>query len=350
IMKRIALLFPGQGSQIVGMGKDLVKDFPYIAPLYNQTDKVLKYPLTNLMFNGPSEELKQTDNTQPALLLHSFSILKIIEKELGYCEINERSNDFTVSKEFINRFDFMLGHSLGEYSALASSNSLSFYDALQLVRQRGQLMKQAQPGIMAALLSKKNMFESGSLEELKKISNQLLSENIICNISNINSPNQIVISGSEEGVNKLIEIGKKNKLFVKSVKLEVSAAFHSELMKPCSDSFKIIVDQVQFNTPETKIISNVNCLPYSNIDRNNELSIQSLLSKQLSSTVNWSPSIQYCINEWKKENLNDEDFCFVEMGSNNVLSELLKQIYPNAKSKSIQSTNDIKEFIKDFKK
>ncbi|EAL72629.1 hypothetical protein DDB_G0270558 [Dictyostelium discoideum AX4] len=363
IGKRIALLFPGQGSQIVGMGKDLIKDFPYISKIYNHSDKILNFSISNLMFNGPSEELKQTYNTQPALLLHSFSMIKILENELGFINKNKNNNnnneddEFKVSSEFLKRFDFALGHSLGEYSALTTSNSIKFSDALELVRYRGQLMSKCDPGVMFALLSKKNMIESGSLLELKSIINQInnkinetSNEIMICNISNINSPNQIVISGNEIGVSKVIELAKSKKLFTKSVKLEVSAAFHSDLMIPSSDKFKLKLNTINFKQPEIDVISNVNSLPYkNNIDKTSESSIQSLLSRQLSSTVEWTSSIQYCIEKWEKENIQLKDCYFVEIGSNNVLTQLLKQIYPNSNSYNIQSSNDLINFIKEFK-
>ncbi|KAK5575989.1 hypothetical protein RB653_007125 [Dictyostelium firmibasis] len=364
IGKRIALLFPGQGSQIVGMGKDLIKDFPYISNIYNHSDKVLNFSLSNLMFNGPSEELKQTYNTQPALLVHSFSMIKILENELGYTNRNNSNEhddgEFRVSCEFLKRFDFALGHSLGEYSALTTSNSIRFSDALELVRYRGQLMSKCDPGVMFALLSKKNMIESGSLLDLKTIINQINNNKIddhevnsneimICNISNINSPNQIVISGNEIGVSKVIELAKSKRLFTKAVKLEVSAAFHSDLMIPSSDNFKLKLNTLDFKQPEINVISNVNSLPYNNVDKNSELSIQSLLSKQLSSTVEWTSSIQYCVEKWKNDNIPLEDCYFVEIGSNDVLTQLLKQIYPNSNSISIQSSNDLIKFIKEFK-
>jgi len=344
-IKRFSLLFPGQGSQLVGMGKDLIRDYPYIQSLFNHADHILNFSLSKIMFEGPAEELKQTEITQPALLLHSYSILKILEKELGFKQQQLNNNVIQqqqqpLSKEFIKHFDFMLGHSLGEYTALLASNSITFDDALRLVRHRGELMKESKSGVMAALLSKTNMVESGSLMNIKSLAKEITnsSESVVCNISNINSPNQVVISGTESGVNQLIERGKKLKLFTKAIKLPVSAAFHSDLMLDCSKEFSNKLSTIQFNKPESKVISNVTFNPYNDIE-----SIPKLLSQQLVSTVEWTSSIDYCVDQWKKE--NQLDTCFIEIGSSKVLTELVKQISPSSECINIGTSDEIKEFI-----
>ncbi|KAF2075764.1 hypothetical protein CYY_002946 [Polysphondylium violaceum] len=351
-IKRFALLFPGQGSQLVGMGKDLVCEFPYIQSLFTRADHILNFSLSKVMFEGPVEELKQTEITQPALLLHSYSILKILEKELGFKQHQHQQLQQTLplSNEFIKHFDFMLGHSLGEYTALLASNSISFDDALRLVRHRGELMKECKSGVMAALLSKTNMVQSGSLMNIKSLAHEITTtadnsngDLCICNISNVNSPNQVVISGTESGVNQLIERGKKLKLFTKAIKLPVSAAFHSDLMKDCSNEFSNKLSTVQFSKPESTVISNVTYSPYNNNDIE---SIPKLLSQQLVSTVEWTSSIDYCTNQWEKQQQQQSETCFIEIGSGKVLTELVKQISPLSECINIGTSDEVKEFIK----
>ncbi|KYQ93569.1 hypothetical protein DLAC_04940 [Tieghemostelium lacteum] len=346
--KKLALLFPGQGSQIVGMGKDLIQDFPYISKLYQEADRLLQFPISKVMFEGSAEELKQTENTQPALLLHSFSILKILEKELGFQTTTSTFNDadYSLSNSFTKKFDFYLGHSLGEYTALLASNRISFPDSINLVRKRGQLMKQCKQGVMYALLSKQNMLaENGAINEIKTFLNN--DKTLMANISNINSPNQIVISGEEQSVLSVISMAKQKKLFSKVVKLEVSAAFHSQLMMDCSLEFKDTLDKVTLNDIKNNlVISNVTAQPHNNDN------LRQLLEKQLVSTVCWVPSLQWCIDEWKNNNnstIPNDDYCFIEIGSNTVLKDLFKQMNSPYKCINIGTSQDIKNFIKELK-
>ncbi|GAM22676.1 hypothetical protein SAMD00019534_058510, partial [Acytostelium subglobosum LB1] len=334
-MKRIALLFPGQGSQTVGMAKDLVTSFPYIRPLFEEADRLLQMSLSNVMFNSPMDELKQTEITQPAVLLHSYSILKILEQEL-------------IATPIDNRVDFVLGHSLGEYTSLLAARSITFEQCLPLVHHRGQLMKQMKQGKMAAVLSRDDMLTPGStLDRIKEYTQQLYRQdpvNDICDVSNINSPNQIVISGTVSGVDKTMSMLKEQRLCRSIKQLEVSAAFHSKLMLPCSQEFESKhLNNINFKRPNYQVISNVTSRPYIEA-----ADIKPLLSRQLVETVNWVSSIQYCLDGWKSKEAEtgNAGHLFVEIGPSSVLTQLLKQISPQSEYINISTTEDIRKFIK----
>ncbi|EFA83832.1 hypothetical protein PPL_02900 [Heterostelium album PN500] len=339
MLKRISLLFPGQGSQFVGMAKDLFAEFAEVQLLLNNADKILKIPLSNIMFNGPMEQLKQTENTQPAVFLHSLAIVKILQ------------NETTLFKD--NRVDHMLGHSLGEYSALATAGSIDIESTLPLIRQRGMLMKQARHGTMAALLSKKDFLVADSnssnggsafkrLEEYARELERIDPTNDLVNISNVNSPNQIVISGTESAIDKMISFAKQNKLVNKTVKLEVSAAFHSQLMKDSSDQYNNdYLNHIDFKQPSNQVISNVTGKPYTNSNN-----IKEYLSQQMVSKVDWVSSIRYCIDDWKQK---EQQGYFIEIGPQKVLTQLLKQIDPTAEYINLSTIDEVKDFINKYK-
>eukprot|EP01132_Coremiostelium_polycephalum_P007901 gene7901-9721_t len=357
MLKRIGLLFPGQGSQSIGMGKELVHSFPYIKNVYTRADSVLKFPLSDMMFNGVEEELKQTENTQPALLLHSYSILKILENELGFNSVKDQvSADVPLSKEFIKRFDCYMGHSLGEFTALLATNALSFEDAIKLVRYRGLLMKESPNGRMDAVISRSPINIHQIRELVDKVNSDVstkrdkynVHENS-CSLSSINSPNQVVISGTNSGVGKVIDQLKTLKLTTR--RLKVSAAFHSPLMEQCREEFSKTLNNTHFNLPQSTIFSNVTSKKYPN--EINE--IKNLLSKQLTSTVEWLSSIENCNQELvqrSKSNSSQEEignYCFVEVGNGDVLSKLLQQTIPNINSRNLESPTQIYQFLKEFK-
>ncbi|EGG16777.1 pirin family protein [Cavenderia fasciculata] len=341
----LALLFPGQGSQVVGMTKDLVQDYPYLMPLFKEADRLLSFNLSNVMWNSEMQELKQTEVTQPAVLLHSNAILQVLEKEIPNFVTPPPPSSSSSTSSTLFKVDFMLGHSLGEYTALMASKSLEFNDAIQLVRNRGSMMKQSKDGKMAALLSKANMLTNGSYQSIKSTAQEMFDQSSgqdIVSVSNINSPSQLVISGNESGVTKLIDVGKKNKWFNKAIRLEVSAAFHSPLMKDCSQEYNSnYLNKIHFNQPIIPVISNVTAKPYKGQD-----SIKPILSKQMVSTVDWVSSIQYCIDKWENEK---EKGYFIEIGPNKVLSQLLNQSHPNFQTISIGTSEELKEFIKKYK-
>ncbi|MFC1517086.1 ACP S-malonyltransferase [Candidatus Margulisiibacteriota bacterium] len=285
-MSKQAYVFPGQGSQTVGMGKELVEKSTLAKEIFQQANDVLGFDLTKLCFEGPEADLKQTANTQPAILTTSIAQWKILESE--------------------NKLpDIVAGHSLGEYSALVAAGALSFEDAVKLVNLRGKLMEAAVPqgkGTMAAILGlKREQIE----EELKKISG-------IAEIANINCPGQIVISGEtfavKEACDKLSKAGAK-----RAVLLPVSGPFHSSMMAPAGEKLKAEIEKLELKVPKFKFIANVTA-DYAE----DPVQIKDLLVKQVSSSVLWQPSIERMIDDGVTE--------FTEVGPGKVLSGLIKKI------------------------
>ncbi|MBU0581121.1 MAG: ACP S-malonyltransferase [Candidatus Margulisbacteria bacterium] len=285
-MSKTAFIFPGQGSQAVGMGKDLIEQSPKAKEIFEQANQALGFDLTKLCLEGPEEELKQTANTQPAILTTSIAQWKILEAENKSPEI-------------------VAGHSLGEYSALVAAGVIDFVDAVKLVRLRGKLMEEAVPdgkGTMAAILGLTH----------KQIADVLSKLNGVAEIANINCPGQIVISGGtpaiKEACAQLAEAGAK-----RAVMLSVSGPFHSSLMQPAGAKLKAEIDKINFNVPKFKFIANVTA-DYASDPKQ----IKELLVKQVSSSVLWQQTVERMLNEGINE--------FVEVGPGNVLMGLLKKI------------------------
>ena len=231
-----ALLFPGQGSQIVGMGSELHSSFDLVKNIFNQADDKLNYPISKIILDGPENELQLTKNTQPAILTVSYSIFKVLKDEFNF--------DFS-------SFKYFAGHSLGEYSALVCSNSLDFKDALYLLHERGKAMQQAVPvgkGKMIAILGIKT-------NEIINILKTIEKEKGICQIANDNAEGQVIVSGNKEKVEFLQNILKEKK--IKSVPLKVSAPFHCSLMKPAAEIMKDKIENTNFKNPLFKIVNNV---------------------------------------------------------------------------------------------
>ncbi|MFH1031984.1 MAG: ACP S-malonyltransferase [Chloroflexota bacterium] len=281
---KTAYIFPGQGSQTVGMGRDLFDNFEQARTIFKQADESVSFPLSKLCFEGPEEELRQTINAQPALLTVSIACLKCAEKELPPPA-------------------FLAGHSLGEYTALAAANVLNFADAVYLARERGRLMHeagQARPGGMVAVLG----LDENILSEVCRETNT--------NIANFNCPGQLVISGAKENIDRAMELAKA-KGASRCVPLAVSGAFHSPLMQPAADGLSKIISTLKFNDPTIPIIANATAKPMTTADQ-----IKTELLTQLCSPVQWQRSIEFMINNGVSN--------FIEIGSGKVLSGLIKRI------------------------
>jgi len=302
-----SVIFPGQGSQLVGMGKDFYNKYTLVKDLFKEADDTLGFPLSNLILNGPKEDLDLTENTQPAIFLISYSIFKLIKEEFN---IN------------LNRANFFAGHSLGEYSALASAGVLSFSDTLRILKIRGKAMQNSVPkgvGGMVAVLG----------SEIETIEN-FISENKTkyeCYIANDNSVGQIVLSGNIEDLEKMmVDLKSAN---IKNIKLPVSAPFHCKLMNKATLVINEEIEKLNFKEPQNILISNVTGKEISN---SNELKY--LLVKQIESRVRWRESVLLMVSKGINQ--------FIEIGPGKVLSGLIKRIDKNVKVSAINTEEDIK--------
>ena len=301
-----SVLFPGQGSQSVGMAANLYNKYSYVKELFEIADKTLGFSLSKLILEGPKEKLDQTENTQPAIFLASISIFEMIRRESDI--------DLTNAKYFA-------GHSLGEYSALAASGSINFEQTIKLLKARGKAMQSAVPkgeGGMLAVLG----------TEIKIISD-LLNENqkkYQCFIANDNSTGQIVLSGMNKDLDALTEDLKKNT--IKTIRLPVSAPFHSKLMSSATEIMKQEINQLNFIHPKNTIISNVTSLETTEPNQ-----IKELLIKQIENPVRWRESVIYMINKGVTK--------FVEIGPGKVLSGLVKRIDRSVTIVSINELDDL---------
>ena len=302
-----AILFPGQGSQVVGMGSEFYNNFSSVKEIFNSADEKLKFKLSKIILEGPEDQLKLTQNTQPAILTVSYAIFKILKEEFNY--------NFENTKYFA-------GHSLGEYSALLCAGSLSFEDALYLLFERGKSMQEAVPvgkGGMLAVLGSEN-------EEIEDCIKKIKSKGV-CEIANDNAPGQIIVSGNIELIQELQNILKENKK--KSIMLPVSAPFHCSLMNAAATNMKSKIENVNFTKPNYEIITNVSASP-----TNDPVEIKKLLVEQIYSKVRWRESILYMANQ----NITE----YLEIGPGKVLTGLVKRILPSTNSSSINSIEDIK--------
>ena len=302
-----SVLFPGQGSQSVGMAKDLYDNFDYIKDLFKEADDTLSLSLSKLIFEGPKEILDETENTQPAIFLVSYAIFNVIKKETSF--------DITTA-------NFFAGHSLGEYSALACSNVINFNETIKLLKIRGNAMQNAVPkkqGGMVAVLG----VDTSKIEEILK-NNKSKFE---CFLANDNSIGQIVISGKINDLDNFIDELKK--LNIRNIKLPVSAPFHCRLMKPATEIMSKKIKEINFLVPQNKIVSNVTAVPSDNPDR-----IKNLLIDQIEKPVRWRESIINMINLGSKK--------FVEIGPGKVLSGLVKRIDRNVELIQVNNIDDLK--------
>ena len=301
-----SVIFPGQGSQSVGMAKDLYNKFKLVKELFNQADEILKFSITKLILEGPKEELDQTENTQPAIFLVGYSIFQLIKKDFG---IN------------LNKASYFAGHSLGEYTALACAETLSFSESLRLLRIRGKSMQEAVPkgeGGMVAILG-------STLDTIEKIIVEN-SNNYKCYIANDNSNGQLVVSGKTNDLDILIKDLKENN--IKSIKLPVSAPFHCKLMNNATKIMQNEIQKCDFKNPKNTLISNVTSQEVKEASL-----LKELLVKQIESRVRWRENVNLML----EKKINN----FVEIGPGKVLSGLVKRINRDVLTCSINSEEDI---------
>ena len=311
-----ALLFPGQGSQIVGMGSEFYENFDVVKTIFKEADEKLNYSISKIILEGPENELQLTQNTQPAILTVSYSIFKVLKDEFGF---------------ELKNFNYFAGHSLGEYSALVCAESLSFNDAVYLLNERGKAMQEAVPvgkGSMLAVLGIK-------AEELNNMIKNINLKEGVCEIANDNANGQIIISGDKDSVQSIQNLLKEKK--IKTIPLKVSAPFHCSLMKPAAEIMKKKIDKVKFYDPIFEIINNVT----AKVEKNSDI-IKDLLINQIYSTVRWRESL---INMEVAGVKN-----FIEVGPGKALIGMVKRTIKNSNCFSINSIADIKNIENEFKK
>ena len=299
-----AFIFPGQGSQAVGMGKALAENFTQARRVFEEVNEALLQPLSTLMFDGPESDLTLTENAQPALMAVSLAVIRVLQAECGLDLARDAA--------------FVAGHSLGEYSALAATGALSIWDTARLLQRRGQAMQAAVPvgkGAMAALLGADLVLA----REISVAASQ--ADGGVCEIANDNGGGQVVISGSRQTIEKAIDISKE-KGVKRAVLLPVSAPFHCTLMEPAARAMAQALAQTAINIPVTPVVANVTALPVTDPE-----TIRELLVKQVTGAVRWRECVSYMADHGVTK--------FVECGSGKVLSGLLKRIAPEASGLSV---------------
>jgi [acyl-carrier-protein] S-malonyltransferase len=307
-MARRAFTFPGQGSQSVGMGKELAETFPEARAVFDEVDTALGQKLSQIMFEGPAETLTLTENAQPALMAVSMAVIRVLE-----------TKGVSVSKHAA----FVAGHSLGEYSALAAAGVFSITDAARLLKIRGQAMQQAVPvgqGAMAAILGL-------DLEAVLRAANDA-EQGEICGVANDNAPGQVVISGHAGAVARAIEL-LKTAGAKRALPLPVSAPFHCALMRPAADAMEHALANVTMNAPVVPVVVNVAARPTSDVD-----AIRKHLVEQVTGMVRWTESIGWAAGEGDVTE-------FYELGTGKVLTGLAKRIAPEAQATAVNTPADI---------
>ena len=300
-MPKIAFLFPGQGSQYIGMGKELIDKYPETKQIFDQTDDICKKPISKLCFEGPIEELTLSENLQPAITAVSLACLYVL-------------NNSGISA------DVSAGHSLGEYSALVSAGVLQIPDAIRLVKIRGELMHREslkKPGAMAAIIGL-------DINKVQEIVEEARDHGVLA-VANHNTKDQIVITGEHKPLNKAIKLAKEKK--AKAIPLKVSGAWHSELMKDAVEEFRRFMDKIPFSTPKSKVIFNATAQ-----EEKDPNAIKDIMAKQLISPVRWYETILKMLDEGVDT--------FVEVGPKRVLTGLVKKIIPKDSSVAIYNVEN----------
>ncbi|MFH1655858.1 MAG: ACP S-malonyltransferase [Candidatus Omnitrophota bacterium] len=303
-MKDVAFIFPGQGAQYVGMGKEIHDEFPAAQTIFKKANEALGFDITRLCFEGPEQELKPTLNCQPAIFTVSIACLEALYSQRKSKHLNP---------------NFMSGLSLGEYSALAAANAFSFQDGLRLVRQRAEFMEQEakkNPGKMAAVLGM-------DVEKVKVICGSAGTQ-----IANLNCPGQVVISGRQHNIDKAAELVKSEG--AKFAILEVSGGFHSFLMKDAGKKLANLLDDIELKEPDIPVISNVTANPEIVLTE-----IRMNLIEQICSPVRWEDSVRYMVSAGIRE--------FLEVGPGKILKGMLKRIDPELKVYNIEKPQDIED-------
>ena len=308
----LALLFPGQGSQAVGMGASLADVFASAREVFGEVDEALGQDLSGLMRNGPEEQLTLTENAQPALMAVSLAVTRVLEKDFGVT---------------LDRAAFVAGHSLGEYSALAATRALSVADTARLLKLRGQAMQRAVPvgqGAMASLIGPKTDLA------LAEAAAEAGAEVGVCVVANDNNNGNVVISGEKSAVDRAIE--KAKALGARAIPLNVSAPFHCPLMQLAADEMAVALGSAAIQGPVVPVVANVTARPVSDAD-----AIRRLLVEQVTGRVRWRESVEWMATEGGVTR-------FVEVGSGKVLTGMAKRIAPDAESQALNSPEDIEAF------
>jgi [acyl-carrier-protein] S-malonyltransferase len=305
----LAYIFPGQGSQAPGMGRELAEAYPAAREVFAEADEALGFALSRLCFEGPAEELQLTENTQPAILATSVAALRAAESK------------------GLPRPDFVAGHSLGEYSALVAAGALSLRDAVSVVRKRGRYMQEAVPvgaGAMAAVLG-------ADIETVEAVCREAAHEGEICSPANLNSPGQIVIAGSAAAVERALPILKERGA-KRAIPLKVSAPFHCALMLPAQERLAADLDGIEFKDLSVPLVTNVDAAVIRT-----GAEARAALVRQVSSTVRWRESIELLSREGVRT--------FVEVGPGKVLSGLVRQTAPQARAANVENDASLGEAI-----
>lgn len=311
-----ALLFPGQGSQAVGMALEFYKEFKIVKEIFDQADNKLNFKISKMILEGPENQLQLTQNAQPAILTVSYSIFTVLKNEFGFKS---------------EQFEFYAGHSLGEYSALVCSQSLNFQDALFLLFERGKSMQSAVPvgkGSMIAVLGL-------SIDEIDDFLKKNNTHGGTCEIANDNASGQVILSGEKNVVFSIKDKLKESK--IKCIPLKVSAPFHCALMKPAAEIMREKINSTNFKKPQNKIISNVTAKTEEDPNI-----IKELLVKQIFSTVKWRESLINMSNMGVKK--------YVEIGPGKTLTGMVKRTLKDINTFSINTITDMKNLSNEFKK
>ncbi len=311
-MSSTAFTFPGQGSQAVGMGKDLAAAYPQARAVFQEVDEALGERLSATMFEGPEDILRLTENAQPALMAVSVAVIRVLESK---------------GVSLKDHAKFVAGHSLGEYSALCAAGTFSLADAARLLRTRGQAMQKAVPvghGAMAALLGLE-------LETAKAVAAEA-AQGEVCDVANDNAPGQVVVSGATAAVERAVEIAK-GKGAKRALLLPVSAPFHCSLMQPAADAMAAALSEVEMNAPVVPLVANVLAAPISD-----PVEIRQRLVEQVTGVVRWTESVTWLAQSGGVTNL-------VELGSGKVLTGLAKRIAPELSAQAVGSPADIDALV-----